>query len=441
LQYTTYEQAVDYILQIPKFSTKNSLAHTKLLLQQLNSPQEQLQIIHIAGTNGKGSVCVAIDTILRAQGYHVGRFTSPHLISMNERFVIDGQMVGNEAFFTAFTCVYQATERMQQEGYPHPTFFEFLFCMGCVIFTQAAVDYAVIETGLGGRLDATNVVEKPLLTGITSIGWDHKEILGDRLATIAGEKAGIIKEGVPVFYQQTQEESDTVIEQRARELGSRYIQISNTQVITQQHDSRGITFAYHSLMLPDYNHQNVDWILHNHGTYQVKNTMMAIEMCAFLCGSASRIDRWQEALQQLTHPGRMEEVRPRFFLDGAHNVSAIESFITTYQAMQQAKDQASQFSPIILFSAVQEKEYQDMIRILCQQIPSSLYVVTQIPGERSVSIHTLQQEFDACGQQAIGFEEVTDAITFAMKEQGNREVFCLGSLYLVGMIKEALLKL
>lgn len=212
----TYDKAVSYIEDIPKFTTKNKLEHTRKCLDMLGSPDKNRKIIHVAGTNGKGSVCAFISTMLEEKGYKCGLFTSPHLIRINERFQINEVAVSDEKFLDAFLKVKELAERLTAEGDYHPTYFEFLFLMGMLIFDREDVDYIVLETGLGGRMDATNSIENPIACVIASISLDHVEYLGDTVAKIAGEKAGIIKPGVPVIFDGNSEEAAAVIEAEAR---------------------------------------------------------------------------------------------------------------------------------------------------------------------------------------------------------------------------------
>ena len=166
----TYDEAVRYILDIPKFTKKNDAVHTKLFLNCLGSPQQAYKVIHVAGTNGKGSVCAYMDAMLRAEGKRTGLFTSPHLVSLNERIVVEGMPVSDEAFVRCFGAALDAARRLEAEGLQHPTFFEFLLGMALYAFREYGVEYAILETGLGGRLDATSAVEPPELCVITSIG-------------------------------------------------------------------------------------------------------------------------------------------------------------------------------------------------------------------------------------------------------------------------------
>lgn len=214
----TYKEIVTYIEEIPRFTRKHSLDHTREMLLFLGNPQNGKKIIHVAGTNGKGSVCAYLDAMLRAEGKSTGLFTSPHLVKMNERIVLNGKQISDEDFCEVFEETMQAVRRMQDAGLEHPTFFEFLFAMAMKAYDRAGMEYIVLETGLGGRLDATSSVE-PVACVITSIGLDHMEYLGDTVEQIAGEKAGIIRPEVPVFFAQTAPGSDSVIEKTAEKEG------------------------------------------------------------------------------------------------------------------------------------------------------------------------------------------------------------------------------
>ena len=239
-----YKEIVDYIEEIPKFTSKNPLDHTKELLKRLGNPQNTMKVIHVAGTNGKGSVCAYLDSMLRNGGYHVGLFTSPHLVKINERFKIDGVMVTDEEFIKAFEAVREIILQAQQDGLDHPSYFETLFLMCMVIFQKKQVDYVVLETGLGGRLDATNTVDRPLACIITSISKDHVEYLGNTIAEIAGEKAGIIKPGVPVIYDGKNPEAAEVIRKRAAELGSPSFALTDEMYEMVKNTRQGIDFSF-----------------------------------------------------------------------------------------------------------------------------------------------------------------------------------------------------
>ena len=196
----TYEEAEAYINSVPKFTSKNKPENTLELIRRIGHPERKMKVIHVAGTNGKGSVCAFLSSMMTAGGKRCGLFTSPHLVKMNERFQINNIPVSDEIFLGAYDKVMKIVKEMQEDGFYHPAYFELLFAIGMVIFEEEGVEYLVLETGLGGRLDATNIVEHPIVTVITSISLDHTEILGDTIEEIAGEKAGIIKLRVPVVY-------------------------------------------------------------------------------------------------------------------------------------------------------------------------------------------------------------------------------------------------
>ena len=275
----TYSEAVNYILEIPKFTKKNDAQHTKTFLRYLGNPQESLKVIHVAGTNGKGSVCAYLDGMLRSEKKRTGLFTSPHLIKMNERIAVDGRPVSDELFCRAFDAAYTAAAEMEKQGLPHPTFFEFLLGMALYTFHIEGTEYAVLETGLGGRLDATSAVEPPLICAITSIGFDHMQYLGETLGEIAAEKAGIIRPGVPVLYAASSEESDRVIEKEAEKNGSFCKKIGKDAYEILGIEDKHIAFSCSS----DY-YGNTTWKLNNTGTYQPGNAMLAMEVMRYLFG-------------------------------------------------------------------------------------------------------------------------------------------------------------
>ena len=420
----TYEEAVTYILDIPKFTRKNDAVHTKTLLRLLGDPQEAVKVIHVAGTNGKGSVCAYLDAMLRSEGKRTGLFTSPHLVKMNERIVIDGRSISDDAFAFIFEKTLSCVRRMEEAGLPHPTFFEFLFAMAAAAFAEAGVEYAVLETGMGGRLDATNTVERPLASVITSIGMDHMEYLGRTPEQIAGEKAGIIKPGVPVLFAETSPDSDGVIERTAEKRGSLCKKIGKDAYeilgIEDKHIAFSCSNAYYG---------NTTWKLNNIGVYQPGNAVLAMEVMRHLFGEAGHPQKWREALAGLKWAGRMEEILPDVYIDGAHNVSAVEAFADSVPQSEKGN--------IILFSAVRDKEYEAMIERLCRSVQADFYVVTLISDRRAAEAGTLGKLFEKyTDRPVIVIESAEEALRYVLSHRGGRTVYCLGSLYLTGMIKD-----
>ena len=419
-----YEEAVNYINDIPKFTKKHDADHTRTFLEYLGNPQEDLKVLHVAGTNGKGSVCAYLDGMLRSEGRHTGLFTSPHLVRINERIVLDGQEITDKRFCELFNRTLAAVRKMGGAGIPHPTFFEFLFGMAMLAFAEEGMEYAVLETGLGGRLDATNAVERPIVSVITSIGMDHMEYLGDTIGEIASEKAGIIKEGVPVFFAQTCGESDGVILRRAEELHAFCKKIGKDAYeilgIEDKHIAFSCSNAYYG---------NTTWKLNNIGTYQPANAMLALEVMRILFGDSGHPDVWREALSGVKWAGRMEEVLPDVYVDGAHNLSAVEAFAASVLPDVRGR--------VILFSAVKDKDYEYMISCLCRNVQADFYVVTLIADRRAAQAEELGRLFERyTDKPVIVTENVKDALRYILARRGERRVYCLGSLYLAGMIKE-----
>lgn len=452
----TYEQAVEYIYSIPKFTKKNKPEHTKEFLRYLGNPQEKLKVIHVAGTNGKGSVCSCLETMLRAEGKSVGLAMSPHLVKINERIVIQGEAVSDETFLEIFHKVSEKVGVMEKQGLPHPTFFEFLFGMAVLAFAEAGVEYAVLETGLGGRLDATNCVEHPLCSVIASIGMDHMQYLGNTIEEIAAEKAGILKKGVPAFFSEGQEASNQVIEKRAEELGIFCKKIRKNAFEILETGEKHIAFSCVNAY-----YEGITWKLHNTGIYQAENTMLALEVMRELFGEEGNPSVWRDALEQRVWAGRMEEVLPGIYVDGAHNVNAIERFAESVsgdnsreknsrkKCSRKAEGSADVTEHVtehvsegqqgigILFSAVEDKDYEEMIASLCQGVDAEFYVVTHIEDARAADTQKLADTFRRYTQKPVVVREsLRDAWNWVLENKGDRRVYCLGSLYLVGMVKD-----
>ena len=426
-----YTEAVDYIETIPKFTVKHPPEHTRELLSRLGNPQEGIKIIHVAGTNGKGSVCAYLNAMLLAGGTKTGLFTSPHLVRINERFQINGEDVSDEQFLDAFLKVEKAAKEYEAEGEGHPSYFETLFLMGMLIFKEAGVEYLVMETGLGGRLDATNVVEKPLACIITSISRDHTEYLGDTLEAIAGEKAGIIKAGVPVIYDASQPGPASVIAAKAKEMGSPAwpMEPSFYEMKTQSREGITFTFAYPG-------GEKAELAIPYVAKYQMMNASLAFYTMHIL-QDVHDIPKnvLAEGLSKIKWPCRMEMAAPGVIIDGAHNEDGIAQFVST------AGYFAKENEITILFTAVADKHYHEMIGEICEGIHPSHVVATQIDGSRVVPAEVLAEDFRKAGCTDVCAEpEIGAAYEKALGKKGSGMLFCVGSLYLAGELKAYLAK-
>ena len=426
-----YTEAVDYIETIPKFTVKHPPEHTRELLSRLGNPQEGIKIIHVAGTNGKGSVCAYLNAMLLAGGKKTGLFTSPHLVRINERFQINGEDVSDEQFLNAFLKVEKAAKEYEAEGEGHPSYFETLFLMGMLIFKEAGVEYLGMETGLGGRLDATNVVEKPLACIITSISRDHTEYLGDTLEAIAGEKAGIIKAGVPVIYDASQPGPASVIAAKAKEMGSPAwpMEPSFYEMKTQSREGITFTFAYPG-------GEKAELAIPYVAKYQMMNASLAFYTMHIL-QDVHDIPKnvLAEGLSKIKWPCRMEMAAPGVIIDGAHNEDGIAQFVST------AGYFAKENEITILFTAVADKHYHEMIGEICEGIHPSHVVATQIDGSRVLPAEVLAEDFRKAGCTDVCAEpEIGAAYEKALGKKGSGMLFCVGSLYLAGELKAYLAK-
>jgi len=429
----TYESAVSYCLAVPRFTKKNDMESTRAFFEYMKSPGTKAQIIHIAGTNGKGSVSAFLQSICLKAGKKVGMFTSPHLCDIRERIRIDGQMCSEEDFLQGFLAVKEALFAYREE-FPkkkeyHPTFFEMLFFIGMVCFGKEEPDVIILETGLGGRLDATNIIEKPALCVITEIGFDHMEYLGSTLAQIAGEKAGIIKPGVPVVYWKEKEEVFTVIEEKAKSLSSPCIPVSKDDVDLKFFGDKYIDFSYNSRYY-DY----VGLRVNTKAVYQTLNASLAV--CAAQELWKDEVAPYlQEGIASMHWEGRMEEVLPGLFFDGAHNEDGIDAFLTS------VKHDNCKGTRSLLFSVVQDKEYRKMADMITGSGLFSKIYTAPIASDRSVSKEDLEELF---GKDAgVFFYDTPEKALFGMLQDRGTEdcLYVAGSLYLIAQLKEWLKEL
>ncbi len=430
IQMAHYEETVQKILEIPKFTTKNTLDHTRDLLRRLGDPQETFQIIHVAGSNGKGSVCAFLASVLKAGGKHVGLFTSPHLVRMEERFRIDGTPCGQSDFLWAYGQVKEAVAAMQREGKPHPTFFEYIFAMGMVVFAKHQVTHVVLETGLGGRLDATNIIARPRLVVITSISLEHTEILGTTIPEIAAEKAGILKKGVPVVYDASEPEAAKTIAGRAAALGCQGYPVNPKKVKIFLNTGKKIAFSY------DSGYDVTDIEIPFGAPYQAQNGAVALQAAKCLSDmegiSEEAIKR---GMAGVVWNGRMQEVCPGVYLDGAHNIAGVGKFL-------ESVGHITQRPAVLLFSMVKEKDYAHAARLLLRQGDWDEIVITTVPGSRGVESGVLAGIFCKEAKEIGNTARITeikgteDAFLYAKAARKQGQVlFCAGSLYLVGAVE------
>lgn len=440
---SSYEEAVAYLNDMPRFTVKKDNRDFRWFLKKLGNPEQDLRIIHVAGTNGKGSVCAYMSSILQEAGYRTAVFTSPHLVDMRERFTVNGKMISEEAFLQ----VYRAVGDELQEGEEPPefvlNFYEYLFCMALLCFAEEKPDYCIIETGLGGRLDATNYVDNKLLTVITRISLDHVQYLGDTTAKIAVEKAGILRPGVPVVYLDGDADASAAICRKASELGAPQIPVSKKDYTFLGFRKKYIDF---SLRSEYYNY--ISLTLHTIARYQMENAALAVravevlfrstdtvENGGRLCAGAGcpTVEEIRRGILGCFWQGRMEEVLPEVYVDGAHNDDGIRAFLDTVE------QDGCTGGRRLLFGVAADKDCRHMIQ---RVITSGLFdhiAFTHMRTARSLSMEEFRDLLAAYPGHYTMYTEADTALREQLGEKRPGErLYIAGSLYLVGEIKESL---
>ncbi len=428
----TFEEAVEYLYEVPRFTSKNTLEDTKAHLHSLGDPDGQMHIIHVAGTNGKGSVCAYLRSILEEAGYSVCLFTSPHLVDIRERFIIRGEMVGREKFLEAFLRIYDSLDweaLKEGKGY-HPTFFEYLFFMAMLLFREAGADYCILETGLGGRLDATNAVGRKELTVITRISLDHIQYLGNTIPLIAGEKAGIMQEGVSLIYADVEEEASKVFRQRGTKLGVSLHPVSENDYTFLDFHNKNIDFSLHTRY-----YGYIRLCLNTIARYQMENAALAVRAIEVLDrGRTISLEEIQRGVKNCFWQGRMEEVLPGVFLDGAHNEDGIRAFLDT------VRQDGATGARTLLFSVVADKDCERMVSEVAGSGLFDRIAVVHMQTGRAASLADLKE----CFEKHVSYEcEMYENAACAFRRLLDRRMpqerlYIAGSLYLVGEIKEFL---
>lgn len=440
----TWEEAVEHINSVSRYGNRPGAECTKALLARLGNPERELKIIHIAGTNGKGSVCMYIAGMLRSMGLNTGVFTSPHLIRENERIRFNDELISDEDFTDCFEKVHRAELELLKDGFGQISYFDFFVGIAMLYYAMKKPDVVILETGLGGRLDSTNAVESPVMTVITSISLDHVAILGDTVEKIAAEKAGIIKHGAPVVYVAGQEYSH-VIEEKAEAMGIKAAGVEKSQCEIHEIGSKHIDFSLDSIYYKD----NV-FRLATPAVYQVMNAALAMTAVQMLVESRcfdriaydsmdrqNYIDRIRRGLESVTWEGRMEQVCEGFYIDGAHNPDGIAALLDTAAAMK--KNTRGHY--VLMFSAVNDKDYSSMIKEICDSNIFDEYVITQIEGARCLDVSKIADTFRRYTDGHVNEEpDVGQAVKKSVEcFGGNATVICAGSLYLAGEVRKVML--
>nr|WP_317412043.1 folylpolyglutamate synthase/dihydrofolate synthase family protein [uncultured Solibaculum sp.] len=423
----TYEQCLTYIHSLLRFGMKPGLARIRRLCELLGNPQKRLRFIHVAGTNGKGSTCAMLASILRKAGYKTGLYTSPFVTDFCERMQINGTLISHEELSGCVEELRPIIEKVSAEG-EAVTEFEAITALAFHWFEKQGCDVVVLETGLGGRFDATNVIESPLCSVITSIGLDHTQILGDTLSQIAFEKCGIIKpQGRTVCYPSQAEEALEVIERRAKEEGN----------ILRAGRMEDLTVRSMTLEGSNLSYRGFDFYLPLIGIHQHANAVTVLETAEALREAGLAIDNTavREGIRDVVWPARLEIVsrHPLTLLDGAHNPQAMSMLADTLKKLEPGK----KFH--VVLGMLADKDYPDAVALLAPLCASAACVTPDNP--RALPSDKLARELEQHGVPARSFDkDYQGAVDFATQEAGDGMVLLCGSLYLAGSLRPLVLK-
>ncbi len=416
-------EALEYIHAVNWVFCNPGLERVRLLCEKLGNPQDDLKFIHVAGTNGKGSFCAMTDSILRAAGYKVGLFTSPYIVEFNERMRVDGRNISNRELCSLVERIRPICDEMTDK----PTEFELITALAFLYFKEQKCDYVVLECGLGGRLDATNLIKTPILSVITGIALDHTSILGDTFEEIAAEKAGILKRGVPMLWCGNHPGAEAVIKEKAAEVGAPYHKIDRTSLSVKEKKITGTRFdylEYEDLLLP---------LL---GSYQPLNAANALSAIALLREQGIRVseEAVRAGLAAVKWPARFEVIGedPLMIADGGHNPEGIDSAVESIKWYFPAEKVA------IVTGVMADKDYRYMASRIAE-VGAHIFCLTP-DNPRALAAEAYAKVFAALGAEAEHCGSVGEAVrkAIAWAKENGKAVVSLGSLYMYGEVLTAI---
>lgn len=429
-----YQEAISYLEGLKIFGIRLGLTRIERLLELLDMPQDRYRTIHVTGTNGKGSVSAMVEGVLRRSGIHTGFYSSPHLVSYTERIRVDGQNISEQDFAEGMTVIRAKIEMMLAEGAECPTQFEVLTALGFYYFAKCQVEYAVIEVGLGGTLDSTNVIT-PEVSVITNVTMEHADKLGGTLHSIAENKAGIIKEGVPVVTAAKGEPLEVI--RAVAEEKNADIFVAGEDFCSQflSCDGRTQKLEFTSELL-GIDHQLYE--LHLLGVHQVENSAVALMTIRLLHNIDERLTMTtvREALRLVSWPARFERLdlgQQAIVVDGAHNPAGMRALRESLDEIFPVEER------VLLLGILKDKDIDTMLDILLR--PNDTVVVTVPQSERADSAADLSRRVAPAVQHVEAFENNKEALNRALElANGEKLLVIAGSLYLVGGVRQMLLK-
>ena len=426
-----YEESLKYIENTHKFGIKLGLDSTGKLLELLGNPQDNLNVIHVAGTNGKGSVCSFISNILKEEGYKVGLYTSPYLETFTERIRVNGENIPEEDVARIITLIKDKIDIMISEGYSSPTEFEIVTAMAFYYYNEKNMDYVVLEVGLGGRYDSTNVIKNPLVSVLVSISLDHIGVLGDTIGKIAYEKAGIIKEnGTAIVYKQVKE-AENIIKEVCEKQNAKYIEVNFDDVLVKKSD---IYSQVYDCTIMDEKFDNIEIKLI--GEHQVNNSIVALNVVKFLRDNKNiniSNESIKNGLLTTKWPGRIEKImeNPMFIIDGAHNEDGAKSLSKALEKNFPNKKLT------MLIGMLVDKDIDSVLEIL---MPKFNKVITTTPdSDRAISAEELKNKISKYVDDVVSIKDIDKAVKYTLDNSNEDDVIIsAGSLYLIGEVRTLL---
>lgn len=423
-----YEQCLKYLETIQNLGIKFGLDNVRTILASFGDPHKKLTSVLVAGTNGKGSVCAMLTRILSLHGFKTGLFTSPHLVKPEERIRIEDRLIPARTFSRIVNMLKERIEELiaSKELLSPPTYFEFMTCMALLHFREQRVDMAVLEVGMGGRFDATNVVDR-CLSVITTISGEHQKYLGESLSQIAFEKAGIVKTEIPVVCGVEKGEAYEAIKKRAEELKAPFIGVfDNKKCFSFKRSEQGYSFRYQK------DGENYAFSPSLQGKHQGKNAAVAITACGQLSRVWKRLDKKKiiEGIENTRWDGRLElfSRSPLVFLDGAHNVESA-------QALREFVKDCLPSPPVLVFAVMRDKEIAkiaDILFPLARQV-----ILTRFPFFKGASPDEVESKTRKFRSRILKEPDPRKALGMALGRAGpDGCVLAAGSLFLVGEIKK-----
>lgn len=419
-----YEEALKYITGKNKFGEKHGLEGIKRLCDRLSNPEKNLRCVHVAGTNGKGSTSVYIATALQKAGYKTGLYTSPFIYEFNERIKINNENISDNELAEIMTEVKNVVDALVSEGYPQPTEFEIITAMAFLYYNRKKCDIVVLEVGLGGRFDSTNIIESPLVSVICSIGYDHTQFLGDTIDKIAFEKCGIIKDGRPVVcYPLLVPDAEKTVRKISEEKNSKLITCNKENITIKKMALKGSVFDACGI-------ENIETALC--GEHQIYNATVSIMVLKELRKQGFDItdDVIKEGIKSAKWPARMETLKnePLLIFDGAHNVDGMECFVKNVSQLAEDKKK------IIVLGMVKDKEYSKCIKLLDGVV--DVLITTTLENPRRETAENLMKEAVNLSCEKHITQNISEAVDKALElYDTNSVIFAVGSLYMANEIK------